>query len=602
MARFAHATYASFSNTSSSGGWSVGPTVNADPSDIELIRSAAAISLTPVQEVNEFIGAEEIEALPRRFEYIPGQSHGLYVQSVPAGKDATGRPGNVFTHGVVDHEPLRPLAAQYPIALFRSPDLAAPFRAPVVNSVTLDEGLGEPARGPLPDVEGLWRLICDVQGDRRGVIYKLQKAVEDRSTIPVLLTPSDTQAAFWLYALSTTMTPQAARRGLRVSTFERARSIDAARWVGQAPGFAAAIAGPVEDAELFAANPALTVIDPEKDAGAAPETEWSRMTEELFTSGSAAAGVVDKLVALDDAPGGFGGGLAQLTLEHRRKSMEPELNQLAIDIAEPNEFVGEEYPTLVSKELIDETRLDELRGSVYETLQNWESDGPLLIQYLVDAEAIGAFDHDMLVDGLGSLGALEAPIVDLMVHDDLNLRPDSAVAGLVSLVANKQIEALFTGDDITELMEKLGAESTRRQVPYAGHPGVEKLGAETACYVIGAALASAGYDQLGFPLITADARARKETIRNLVGLANRIASRSAPTQANVEAVARRAWEDFFHTAPDSPQETVLAAQAVGALPAAFAELRIERTDQFLSKVIQTLVQNTRGMANQKGER
>lgn len=602
MARFAHATYASFSNTSSSGGWSIGPTVNADSSDIELIRSAAAISLTPIQEVNEFIGAEEIEALPRRFEYIPDQTHGVYVQSVPAGKDATGRPGNVFTHGVVDHEPQKPLAAQYPIALFRSPDLAAPFRAPVVNSVMLNDALGEPARGPLPDVEGLWRLICDVQGDRRGVIYRIQKALEDPNTIPVLLTPSDTQAAFWIYAVSTTMTPEAARRGLRVSTFERARSVDAAKWASQQPGFAALIAGPVQDAELFAANPALTVIDPEKDASAAPETEWSRMTEELFTSGSGAAGVVDKLAALESAPGGFGAGLAQLMLEHRRKSMEPELNQLAIDITEPNEFVGEEYPTLVSRELIDETRLDELRGSVYETLQNWESDGPLLIQYLTDAEAIGAFDRDMLVDGLGSLGNLEAPVTDIMAHGDLTLRPDSAVAGLVSLVANKQIEELFAGDDITELMEKLGQDNTRRLLPHAGHPGVEKLGADTACYLIGATLAAAGYDQLRYPVISADPRTRKETIHHLVGLANRIASRSVPSQANVDAVARRAWEDFFATAPELPQDTALAAQAVGAVPAAFAELRIERTDQFLSKVIQTLVQNTRGMANQKGER
>ena len=602
MARFAHATYASFSNTSSSGGWSIGPTVNADPNDIELIRSAAAISLTPIQEVNEFIGGEEIEALPRRFEYIPDARNGVYVQSVPAGKDATGRPGNVFTHGVVDHALQQPLAAQYPIALFRSPDLAAPFRAPVVNSVQLDGNLAEPARGPLPDVENLWKLICELQGDRRGVVYAIQQALEDPDTIPVLVTTSDTQAAFWIYAVSTTMTPQAARRALRVSTFERARSVDAAKWASNQQGYAALLAGPLEDAELFAANPAFTVIDPEKDAGAAPRTEWSRMTEELYRSGSGAAEVVDKLAALDDVHGGFGAGLAQLALAHRRKSIEPELNQLAIDITEPNEFVGEEYPTLIDKELIDETRLDELRGSVYETLQNWESDGPLLIQYVTDAEAVGAFDRDMLVDGLGSLGNLEGPIVDVMQGGNLNLAPESAAAELVSLVANKQLESLFAGDDITELLEKLGDGKINRQLRYAGHPGAEKLGTDTACYLIGAALATAAFNQLRYPVITADAQRRTEVIHDLVALANRIAARAVPNQPNVDAVARRAWEDFFATAPENQHDTALAAQAVSVLPAAFAELRVERTEQFLSRVIQTLVQNTRGPANQKGER
>lgn len=602
MARFAHATYASFSNTSSSGGWSIGPTVNADPDDIELIRSAAAISLTPIQEVNEFIGGEEIEALPRRFEYIPHPAHGVYVQSVPAGKDATGRPGNVFTHGVVDHSPQEPLAAQYPIAWFRSPDLAAPFRAPVVNSVEFDGALDEPARGPLPSAADLWQLICEVQGDRRGVVYKIQEALEDPDTIPVLLTPSDTQAAFWIYAVSTTMTPQAARLGLRVSTFERARSVDAAKWASHEPGVAAVIAGPVEDAELFASNPAFTVIDPEKDAGAQPATEWSRMTAELFTSGSGAAGVVDKLASLEEASASFGAGLAQLALAHRRKNIEPELNQLAADISEPSEFVAEEYPTQISKELIDETRLDELRGSVYETLQHWDADGSLLLSYVTDAEAIGAFDHDMLVDGLGALGNLEVPITEMMERGTLNLSPDSATSGLISLVANKRIEELFAGDDITEVMEKLGTDDIRRVLGYAGHPGVEKLSADTACYLIGVSLAAAGFDYLRYPVITADEQVRSETIRQLIGLANRISSRAVPSQSNVDAVARRAWEDFFATAPENPQDTAVALHAVGALPDAFAALRIERTEQFLSRVIQSLLHNTQGMANQKGER
>ena len=602
MARFAHATYASFSNTSSSGGWSIGPTVNADPDDIELIRSAAAISLTPIQEVNEFIGGEEIEALPRRFEYIPHPAHGVFVQSVPAGKDATGRPGNVFTHGVVDHAPQEPLASQYPIAWFRSPDLAAPFRAPVVNSVQLDQSLDEPARGPLPDVANLWQLITEVQGDRRGVVYKIQEALEDPETIPVLLTPSDTQAAFWIYAVSTTMTPQAARLGLRVSTFERARSIDAAKWASHEPGVAALIAGPVEDAELFAANPAFTVIDPEKDASAQPVTDWSRMTAELYTSGSQAAAAVEKLASLEEASASFGAGLAQLALAHRRKNIEPELNQLAIDISEPSEFLAEDYPTLVSKELIDEPRLDELRGSVYETLQHWEGDGTLLINYVTDAESIGAFDRDMLVDGLGALGNLENPITEMMQHGALNLRPDSAAAGLVSLVANKKIEEVFAGDDITDVMERLGSDDIYRALRHAGHTGVEKLSPDTACYLIGAALAAAAFNQLQYPVITADPQQRTETIRQLIDLAGRISARAVPSQSNVDAVALRTWEDFFLTAPDSAQDTALAAHAVSALPDAFAALRIERTEQFLSRVIQSLTQNTRGYANQKGDR
>ena len=151
-------------------------------------------------------------------------------------------------------------------------------------------------------------------------------------------------------------------------------------------------------------------------------------------------------------------------------------------------------------------------------------------------------------------------------------------------------------------MERLGSDDIYRALRHAGHTGVEKLSPDTACYLIGAALAAAAFNQLQYPVITADPQQRTETIRQLIDLAGRISARAVPSQSNVDAVALRTWEDFFLTAPDSAQATALAAHAVSALPDAFAALRIERTEQFLSRVIQSLTQNTRGYANQKGDR
>ncbi len=288
--RWAHVTYASFRNVSGRGGWRAGPSVGADQSDQQLVAEYAPTSLVPTRPFDDFISASEIEALPRRFEYLPFADRALFMQSVPAGKDATGRPGNVFTHAVVDHDLDSPLAAVYPINLYRSPDLRTPFRMASVNAVELPADAAEPQVGPLADLAVAWMMVNDLLGDRTGALYRLQDALVSGSELPALVVKNPNEAAYWLQALSSTLSPVEARRLLRFSTFERAGSLP------PQPGGTgrALIVAPLEDKKLLEQRSGVCVVDPADPATHAPEptTPWSRLTSLIFTPGVNPAAIV----------------------------------------------------------------------------------------------------------------------------------------------------------------------------------------------------------------------------------------------------------------------------------------------------------------------
>src|SRR5699024_514159 len=132
------------SNNRGSGGWQVGAGSELSPSEKDLFTSLAPTQLEPITPVTEFLSTEEIRDLPRRFVYLAPQQKrqvGLYVQSVPAGKDATGRPGSVFSVGVVDCAPEAPLEqAGWPIFRYQSPDFPTPLRSQAADSVAVAGG------------------------------------------------------------------------------------------------------------------------------------------------------------------------------------------------------------------------------------------------------------------------------------------------------------------------------------------------------------------------------------------------------------------------------------------------------------------------------
>lgn len=310
-ARWSHVTYASFRNRAGGGGWSIGPSVRADRDDENLVAEYAPTSMRPTVPVDDFIGSSEIADLPRRFEYLPLGDRALFLQSVPAGTDATGRPGNVFTHAVIDHDPDAPLAATYPVNLYRSPDLRTPFRIASVDAVDLPVDLEEPRPGPLSDLTTAWTVVTAMLGDRRGVLHLLQDTLAGGRAMPVLTLRSGNEAAYWLQALSSTLSPAEARRLLRFSTFERAGALPV-RLPEQAH---AVVVAPVEDKEHLVREESVVVVDP-ADPGTwryRPRSTWAQLTRGVLDSGTTPQQMVDLLAADTTAsPRHFGDALARV--------------------------------------------------------------------------------------------------------------------------------------------------------------------------------------------------------------------------------------------------------------------------------------------------
>lgn len=317
--RWTHITYASFRGKAGSGGWKVGSwSTHAEKEDLQLISEVAPTNIETVAVFDDFISSEDIDALPRRFEYRPMQDRSLIMQSVPAGKDATGRPGNVFTHALIDNDLDSPLTSVYPIALYRSEDLLTPFRVAAVNAAELPADLGEPKTGPMADLSLAWMMVDSMFGDRRHAFYHLQDVLQAGDKTAILVLNSTNEAAYWIQALSSTLTPNEARRLLHYSTFERAATLPVPDKAMEASSL---FVVPRSDRELLGDRPGIVIIDPEQPSENAVvgRGSWSRMTAGLYSAGSDPDELVASLIRANDnldssqtELAGFGDGLARL--------------------------------------------------------------------------------------------------------------------------------------------------------------------------------------------------------------------------------------------------------------------------------------------------
>lgn len=317
--RWTHITYASFKGTVGRGGWKVGSwSAHASREDLQLIAEVAPTHIETVRSFDDFISSEEIEALPRRFEYRPlTEQRSLLMQSVPAGKDATGRPGNVFTHAVIDADLDSALQSSYPISFYRSADLLTPFRAAAVNTAQLADGLGEPRPGPMADLTLSWMMVDSMFGNRRQHFHQLQDVLQAGEKTAVLVLNNTNEAAYWIQALSSTLTPNEARRLLHYSTFERAATLPARDKSMEASSL---FVVPGSDRELLVERQDIIVIDPEQPvkAGTGPQGTWAQMTAELYTAGfnpdALVTGLINANANLDAGQrklARFGDGLAR---------------------------------------------------------------------------------------------------------------------------------------------------------------------------------------------------------------------------------------------------------------------------------------------------
>lgn len=228
--RFGQLTYTSFdapaAGRTGGGGWQI-KEISGGLSDAEqaVLRAGVVTRLEPVVPLPAFPTPEDLGARPRRLAYVPlPEGGGCYWHTAAAGADASGRPGNVFTHALLDrtHDD-----AQRPIELWRSADWLAPYGADAVAQATLSEAAPRP--GAVGDRAAVLGFLLDPGTWRIGVLSLLLDAVARAMAggpAVVLGSESPESAALWIGAVSAFMSPGTARK-FGWCTFDRRQDIDA---------------------------------------------------------------------------------------------------------------------------------------------------------------------------------------------------------------------------------------------------------------------------------------------------------------------------------------------------------------------------------------
>jgi GTPase-associated protein 1, N-terminal domain type 2/GTPase-associated protein 1, middle domain len=230
--RFGQLTYTSVDpQDGTPGGWQV-KQQSADllPDELTLAMGVLSTDLQPVSTPSAFPSAQEIETMPRRMVFHVG--HGktsVLAHAVSAGPDASGRPGNVFNHAIVDREvgaalsrpdPVRPIQA------WGSKDWRTPYGPELVR---LDKFDDDEDAGPRPGSIDL-AAVCTFLGasdsrlDGLGALLDACRAALESGTQVVLVADDVDSGAMWLASIAFLATPQTSPR-LTFNTYVRATDL-----------------------------------------------------------------------------------------------------------------------------------------------------------------------------------------------------------------------------------------------------------------------------------------------------------------------------------------------------------------------------------------
>lgn len=229
--RWGQLTYASFDpGNGAGGGWQVMSTAgDLSDGEIEALRQRIVTRFDSDTPLGAFPNAAELEALPRRLTYIcDDRGQGAYWHSTMAGRDSTGRPGNVFSHVVLDRATAQPSPPIRPIEIWRSPGLLCPFGPEQVRDAVLPDD-AHPVFGATLGRQDVLDFLFDPAEWRVGLLSALLDAVSAalNGGPPVaLITGSADTAALWIAAVST-LAPADWVRGLNFSVYERAAGLGA---------------------------------------------------------------------------------------------------------------------------------------------------------------------------------------------------------------------------------------------------------------------------------------------------------------------------------------------------------------------------------------
>lgn len=258
--RFGQLSYTSFdAGDGNPGGWQVKETLGElTPVEVQYLTSRVATQLDTGVELPRFPTAEQIAALPHRLRYAAAAELGVGAtatwHTAPAGLDASGRPGNVFAHVVLDRG--GPVLSTRPILTWRSPDWLTPYGVAEVLTASLQR-----PQAPRPGALTAQSVAELIFAPRSGHLAILQVLLDATLAArdggpPVVLGVADLEdAARWIAAVHLCMSPGTAQRQW-FSTLERANQLSDARNLGLE-----LIAVPVSDLDALERVGDIVVLD-----------------------------------------------------------------------------------------------------------------------------------------------------------------------------------------------------------------------------------------------------------------------------------------------------------------------------------------------------
>jgi len=289
--RWAQLTYTSTDpgNGVGTGGWQVRQVSLMSATEREGILARVPTRLPVPAPLPAYPAEQELAAAPRRLAYVPhDDGSALLVHTVPAGVDATGRPGNVFSHALLDRtssEALRDAEPVRPIEFWRSPIWLTPYGPAAVRDARFDDR--EPVvPGTVVTRDTVVDFLFEDAPGRRDAAFRLLDAVQAAlagGPRAVVAAAGVDEAAMWIGLVSFLAAPQMSAR-LSFSTYE---------WAGDSDdNFAPLLSAVPPEGRGDAA-----VVDP-LEHGAPATGEWAALVRATVEAGDVV--LDDRLLTMDE--------------------------------------------------------------------------------------------------------------------------------------------------------------------------------------------------------------------------------------------------------------------------------------------------------------
>lgn len=218
IGRYGQLLYASFDDGRSGGGWQVkDETGELSPTERDELVARIVTTFDVGPPLPQFPTPDELALRPARLYYAPMNTVGsstAYWHTVDAGNDATGRPGNVMAHVLLDRE-VTATSGYRPIQLWNSADWCRPYgAAEVLSSALANRSVPQP--NPYINARAAVDFLADMQAVERQTVFRVlldgvYRAMTGGPTV-ALQVADYADVPRWIAAVSFFMSPGTAHR------------------------------------------------------------------------------------------------------------------------------------------------------------------------------------------------------------------------------------------------------------------------------------------------------------------------------------------------------------------------------------------------------